>query len=620
MSDRRLAFALADLATGDGGGISPAPSAQSAIAAQTGRADHRPPVPVMSGGGTQIVGPLVETAYGDRSYWTDKPGLTTDGLFSCRAPATIKFRDANNVDVVMEFKEPAFTAWNAPLGAVWGDPWHGLCQGGVLTLPNGQTRAHEQPIGMDVLLVRRPGMPAVSRSAAEQTADTAAGRQWRNYALLSGTSPRLVYNKFVYGGPWWLYIAPDGTRWKVTWSLSGAGTVSGSVTLRKFGAFGEADQSQTITLTPVTTGVPFGSVYFLDARSDGARACFGVGQSIVMAAILEISLSGSWGSLAATLTVARNYATCRTAQQVVNTTVVDSFQRLRALWADTGWPNPSIPTLDLDRSGCIDGVETWTVRGDLDTISDSKYLLAEKFTGVTIGATYGDDDALVFVTCDVGWEQSDEGPSTYSNSASGVMTDVYTPDCSGSLTGRSGVLNYDTMITRLGVRLTCYCRLYIGGQLSDCYYEAKNIGGAVVHRALEQTESLSGWSNNVTDTVQSSGTYKFFFDAVVEAGTGAPIVGGSDLTIGSAFADAGAVGVTLTSLEFRPVRVTNKLYGVRCIRASGGIRWMGALTAAFPVGDIPHDLGSAQYSDFRASVQPVTRALAVSTTADLAWV
>lgn len=67
-----------------------------------------------------------------------------------------------------------------------GQPYHGLYKSGTITLPNGTTKAAPTPANGGVVLIRVPGMPAVTRTAPEIVADTAAGLEWRNYALISG--------------------------------------------------------------------------------------------------------------------------------------------------------------------------------------------------------------------------------------------------------------------------------------------------------------------------------------------------------------------------------------------------------------------------------------------------
>lgn len=70
----------------------------------------------------------------------------------------------------------------------WGLPYHGLWKAGAITLPNGATKTCPPPANGGVTLVKIPDQPAVSRTESEQTGDESAGREWRNYGLLSGGS------------------------------------------------------------------------------------------------------------------------------------------------------------------------------------------------------------------------------------------------------------------------------------------------------------------------------------------------------------------------------------------------------------------------------------------------
>lgn len=55
-----------------------------------------------------IASPLTETAYADRTYWSDKTITSTDGLITIViAPIKkMKFADANNQVVVFDYKQP----------------------------------------------------------------------------------------------------------------------------------------------------------------------------------------------------------------------------------------------------------------------------------------------------------------------------------------------------------------------------------------------------------------------------------------------------------------------------------------------------------------------------------
>lgn len=144
---------------------------------------------------------------------------------------------------------------------IYGVPFHGTVQGNVLTLPNATTKAWPQPNGDwpdeagTTHRVKRPGQPDIVRTLDEQTADTAAGYQWRNTAMLSGYR-RQLYSKSLFG---WIYIDPAGDRWivEITTNLNDTTfDFTASLTLAfKISRFGEfspgltsfTTQSQTLT-------------------------------------------------------------------------------------------------------------------------------------------------------------------------------------------------------------------------------------------------------------------------------------------------------------------------------------------------------------------------------------
>lgn len=165
-----------------------------------------------------------------------------------------------------------------PAGVVkmFGHPWHGLVEDGTLTLPNAATMPYPAPTAAgeaDVLAFVVPGTPAVVRTPAQAAADAAAGRQWLDYALISGRTTRRLYGQPIGGNGSWLYAAPDGSRWLAT--LAGVpGTHdltapwSTTVTFDRFGAFGTPPEQHVLAVTladwqqtlPVDPAEP----YFLD--------------------------------------------------------------------------------------------------------------------------------------------------------------------------------------------------------------------------------------------------------------------------------------------------------------------------------------------------------------------
>ncbi len=62
----------------------------------------------LPGGNGNIASPLRETDYLDRTFWDQRFMFSTDGVFSFawKPIKVVKFLDANDSPVVMEYKEP----------------------------------------------------------------------------------------------------------------------------------------------------------------------------------------------------------------------------------------------------------------------------------------------------------------------------------------------------------------------------------------------------------------------------------------------------------------------------------------------------------------------------------
>jgi len=303
---------------------------------------------------------------------------------------------------------------------VWGYPWHGLVEEGVLTLPNAATVPHPLPgdVGeADVLALAVPGTPPVARNPAQAAADAAAGRQWLDYALISGHLQRRLYGQLLGGNGAWLYVAPDASRWRAT--LAGVpGTKnltvawSTTLTLERFGRFGAPYESHTLPLTLADwqQAIPghAGGDYRLDAigtvtsallriedvRRDGAAALLGVSVDLN-----DLDDVGGWNGVAG---------------------VVDPMVRLL------------IGTVELTLSGTpgVDAAASLAVHH-----SRSAALGTETFTQTESSATW--------------YHDRDDTSPTYNQWVSvmpgifSITADVGTITISGSRTGRVLAAGYD---------------------------------------------------------------------------------------------------------------------------------------------------------------------------------
>lgn len=118
---------------------------------------------------------------------------------------------------------------------LFGQPYHGLWKAGSIALLNGTQKPCPAPIGGGVTLLRVPGQPPVSRTTAELAADAAAGREWRDYGLISGGR----YGAMDLGsGPGYacvLLIDASNVRWNVRISKNASVPYNFNFSFRRFG-------------------------------------------------------------------------------------------------------------------------------------------------------------------------------------------------------------------------------------------------------------------------------------------------------------------------------------------------------------------------------------------------
>lgn len=140
----------------------------------------------------------------------------------------------------------------------WGNPWRGKLQNWALQLPNGTVKQvpQPQPIWQNqrdepgyTYLQRGPNA-GVTRTADELTADAAAGRTWRDDAILSGA------RMMLYGqeNSCWVYCAPDGSRWLIpAWKFAAAVNTAQpmtvSMTLYGYGDVGKPAVEQIVEVS-----------------------------------------------------------------------------------------------------------------------------------------------------------------------------------------------------------------------------------------------------------------------------------------------------------------------------------------------------------------------------------
>lgn len=95
-----------------------------------------------------------------------------------------------------------------------GTPFHGLVIDGTLTLPNSATMTWPAVASAFTQVLRNStgAANAPTRTTEQQTADTAAGRQWLDYALRNGSR---FNGRVVSSWDWILYPDPAGNVWLI---------------------------------------------------------------------------------------------------------------------------------------------------------------------------------------------------------------------------------------------------------------------------------------------------------------------------------------------------------------------------------------------------------------------
>lgn len=175
----------------------------------------------------------------------------------------------------------------------WGCPWHGRVDtSGNLHLPNGQTMPYPNVSSgrpYFTYRVRVPGVAPVERDIDELALDAALGREWRDEAILAGST---LHGRPLAG---WIYSAPDGTRWDI-WTQPSVVAPEKWIEARRFGVLGGKPETKYLRLIWPTddlingeprhfyNGIYPGSVtpirwqWPIDISPDGSKAIYMLGE------------------------------------------------------------------------------------------------------------------------------------------------------------------------------------------------------------------------------------------------------------------------------------------------------------------------------------------------------
>lgn len=176
---------------------------------------------------------------------------------------------------------------------ILGLPFHGLWKAGSITLPNASTVACPAPASSACVLIKVPDQPAVTRSTEEAAADLAAGREWRNYGLISGGNFGASADLYTNFAATVLYIDSTKKRWSIKFAKNS--NTSGQFTMQAR-RFGHIDGTTAGWSTSVAVSFPTNFWSQIDTsdklltiaqNSTGAESV--IGNSV---ALLKITISG----------------------------------------------------------------------------------------------------------------------------------------------------------------------------------------------------------------------------------------------------------------------------------------------------------------------------------------
>lgn len=333
---------------------------------------------------------------------------------------------------------------------IWGSPFHGLVEGGSLTLPNGEVMTYPQPGGagtpsQDTRLFKVPGTPVVERSPEQAQEDAAKGYQWWNQAIIAAGT--------LYGRPVeHLYAASDGTVWRITLegitgTRSPTAPINGTVRFTRFGVIGQGtaeEHTVDVVLSDIGQGSPevthYGDpvtqvvvgTYDNAVSPDGSQRVVPIYMPDVLGSrdqvvvpsefrtplgFLMLSLGGTAPAFTASLTVLDNRASTlgsRTYNEVDNLSGVPFSVATHTTQTETTGTVPSPPdcagTTTATTTPANMTVETDPAAsaGDGHRIGD--YSLSVSVTGRILAYVFGQDGSLLPVTFDLSYQRSAFAP------------------------------------------------------------------------------------------------------------------------------------------------------------------------------------------------------------------
>ena len=274
-----------------------------------------------------------------------------------------------------------------------GLPYHGLWKDGSITLPNDETKACTAPTSGACVLIKVPAQAAVTRTTEEADADTAAGREWRNYGLISGGRYGGSNVLYTDNAATVFYIDSTKKRWLVRIEKNSSTTDAFFFKVRRFGHIDGTTQDWSAAVALSFPTVFWTQVWNVNKLVTIAQNSTG-SESIIgnTVALLKITISGDvdLDETGFGLTISHDlleYDGRLCVSQVAQTTVSGVFTETSVYHYEQIDNSTSLPTgITYDREiiwtdGTVtsdDGAPTpvsgftWAPTGQDDTFSSSK--------------------------------------------------------------------------------------------------------------------------------------------------------------------------------------------------------------------------------------------------------
>jgi len=407
-------------------------------------------------------------------------------------------------------------------------PYHGLAESGTLSHTSGNKTI--VGTGGGCIEVRNPQAPGNTRTTEQQAADTTAGLEWRDYALLCGTQ-HAVNGGPVLGANKWLYCDANGLTWVVgIEQTQNANSVDVALKLyAQFGAFRKqskefaastlASLNWTASMPTWYTGVltPSDIVYqnmyfdkgdFIVPNTTGASTYIngyyagGVGFEVN----LMSTPAGTGSVISVLLASISGTGDPDNSGDGITATLVESHAfegdlvtRMDYYETSTGWPTPPDYTKrSQSRTDTFDPPEAATTPSEGDTwqtVETKAYELDDGFESRSnFLAGRADYDTVLFVRHD--------GDIEVSGRSGGYATDIegwspagYTYTINRTFTGGTWVEDDCTSST------ASYSREY--RSYEEAYYAFAVCGTTVTYSAIEMTGFDSSQTDNECDGITS---------------------------------------------------------------------------------------------------------------------